>query len=50
MELQVVLNAFASDVFRKQADCDYIAGTLELPHALAAAVSCGQHTKPWKST
>jgi HEPN domain-containing protein len=25
MELQVVLNTFATDVFRKQADCDYIA-------------------------
>jgi HEPN domain-containing protein len=25
VELQVILNAFASDVFRKQADCDYIA-------------------------
>ena len=24
MDLQVVLNTFASDVFRKQADCDYI--------------------------
>lgn len=25
MDIQVVLNTFASDVFRKQADCDYIA-------------------------
>ena len=25
MELQLILNTFASDVFRKQADCDYIA-------------------------
>jgi hypothetical protein len=25
MELQVILNTFASDVFRKQADYDYIA-------------------------
>lgn len=25
LELQVVLNTFASDVFRRQADCDYIA-------------------------
>lgn len=25
MELQVVLNTFASDVFRKQGDCDYVA-------------------------
>ena len=25
MELQIVLNTFASDIFRKQADCDYIA-------------------------
>lgn len=24
MELQIVLNSYASDVFRKQADCDYI--------------------------
>lgn len=25
MELQLVLNTFAKDVFRKQADCDYVA-------------------------